>query len=270
MTIVDGHKIAQTVYERIRVRLEVSSKTPFLAVVLVGDHAPSRLYVEKKREAAERLGVDFRLWEFPVDVSEDELCAHMESIQKENNLSGLIVQLPLPRGMDTSRVVNMIGREIDVDYLSDAAMAGVVDGTASGEPPTPGAVMEILRQHEVPLAGATVAVVGTGRLVGMPVAYMLEHAGATVHRLNRETPDIAAVTREVDIVVSATGKSGLITGEMIAGGAVVIDAGISVENGVASGDIDFDSVCEKASLVTPTPGGVGPITVAKLLENTVG
>lgn len=269
MIIVDGHKIAATVYERIRAKLEGRAERPFLGVVLVGDHAPSRLYVQKKREAAERLGVDFRLWNFPVDVSEDELCAHMESIQKENALSGLIVQLPLPKGIDTSRVVNTIAREIDVDYLSDAAMSGVVDGTASGEPPTPGSIMEVLRQHDVPLDGATVAVVGTGRLVGEPIAYMLEHAGATVHRLNKKTPDIAAVTREADIVITATGKSGLITGEMIAEGAVVIDAGISVENGVASGDIDFDSVCEKASIVTPTPGGVGPITVAKLLENTV-
>lgn len=268
MKLVDGHAIAERVKKRIREGLAEREEPPVLGVVLVGNHGPSRLYVQKKEDAANELGITFRLWEFDQGVGEAELISEMKRVQRQQ-LDGLIVQLPLPQHINTSRVLNTIDPAVDVDYLSDAAMQTVLDGTAEGEPPTPGAIMEVLRQHDVPLDGAVVAVVGTGRLVGTPIAAMLEHAGATVHRLNRETPDVAAVTREADIIVSATGQSGLITGDMVCEGAVVIDAGISVEDGVASGDVDQESVAGKAALLTPTPGGVGPITVAKLLENTV-
>jgi methylenetetrahydrofolate dehydrogenase (NADP+)/methenyltetrahydrofolate cyclohydrolase len=268
MITVDGHAIARRVKKRISKRLAEREEPPVLGVILVGDHAPSRLYVQKKEEAARELNVTFRLWEFDQGIGEDELLAEMKRIQRQP-LSGLIVQLPLPDHLNTSQVLNAIHRDIDVDYLSDDAMQSVLDGTGEGEPPTPGAIMEVLRHHKVQLDGAKVVVVGTGRLVGTPIAAMLEHAGAEVKRANRETPDVGALTREADIVVSATGQSGLITGEMIQEGSVVIDAGISVEDGVASGDLDFESVCKKAAIVTPTPGGVGPITVAKLLENTI-
>lgn len=268
--IVDGQKIAERVYDRIRAHLDGAKKKPLLGVVLVGDHAPSQLYVRKKKEAAQRVGIDFFLATFPEHISQDALCEQMKKIQNENDFDGFIVQLPLPRHINTEQVVNTIRPENDVDFLSDAALGSLVSGSFQKDrvPPTPGAIIEILDHYNIPLQGTAITIIGAGRLVGKPLTNMLLHEGATVSVVQKETPDISFYTRNAKIIISATGVHGVLTKEMVSKECIIIDAGISVENGVASGDIDVALFQDIAAIITPTPGGVGPITVAKLLENT--
>ncbi len=266
-TIVNGHKIATQIYSRIKRQRGVTAK---LGVVLVGNHKPSQTYVRKKGEAAESCGVDFLLLHLPSRISTKQLVAEVKQLQQPRyGLTGLIVQLPLPKHINTGKVLESIDPSIDVDCLSQTSLGKLVTGSYWIEPPTPGAIIEILRYHKVPLVGAKVVIIGAGSLVGRPLANMLFHEQATVSVLNRSTRHLAAYTKTADIVVTGVGHHGVLTGAMIKPGAVVIDAGVSFVGKKMYGDIDFKTVVKKARLVTPTPGGVGPLTVAKLIENTV-
>ncbi|MBI4406947.1 MAG: bifunctional 5,10-methylenetetrahydrofolate dehydrogenase/5,10-methenyltetrahydrofolate cyclohydrolase [Candidatus Kerfeldbacteria bacterium] len=266
-TIVNGHKIATQIYSRIKRQRGVTAK---LGVVLVGNHKPSQTYVRKKGEAAESCGVDFLLLHLPSRISTKQLVAEVKQLQqKRYGLTGLIVQLPLPKQINTGKVLESISPSIDVDCLTQTSLGKLITGSYWIEPPTPGAIIEILRYHKVPLVGAKVVIIGAGSLVGRPLANMLFHEQATVSVLNRSTRNVAAYTKTADIVVTGVGHHGVLTGAMIKPGAVVIDAGVSFVGKKMYGDIDFTSVSKKARLVTPTPGGVGPLTVAKLIENTV-
>ncbi|MFA5987185.1 MAG: bifunctional 5,10-methylenetetrahydrofolate dehydrogenase/5,10-methenyltetrahydrofolate cyclohydrolase [Candidatus Paceibacterota bacterium] len=269
--IVDGKKIAGEILARLKERVSKMNIKPTLAVVLVGDDEASRLYVGKKEAAAKDVGIKFLRFEFPESITKEALITELKKIQAENNLSGMIVQFPLPEKLwpDAREIVNNINPNIDVDCLSHISLGRVLMKESKIVPPTPGAVLEILKYHGVDLTGKNVCLVGRGDLVGKPLAAMLIQMPITLSVHGRSTKNLADYTRQADIIISGVGKAGLITADMVKDGAVVIDAGTAFSGGKTVGDVDFDSVKTKASIITLVPGGVGPITVAKLLENTV-
>ncbi len=270
--IVDGKSIAQKIEDKLRIRvgqLKMQEKEPHLAVVLVGDHKPSETYVKKKQEAAERIGIRFSLHRLGKEATEDEVVSLLKRIQYEERVSGVIVQLPLPEEFDTRRILQHVRLEHDVDVLSYAHLGALMTGKELWQPPTPAAVLEILQEHRIDVSGKHVVLVGRGGLVGKPLAVLFMRKPVTLTVCGRATANLADKVRQGDIVICGVGKAEMVTGEMVREGAVVIDAGVSFRDGKMYGDIEFNSVKEKAHLVTPTPGGVGPLTVAKLLENTV-
>ena len=242
---------------------------PRLAVVLVGEDRPSRIYIKRKKEAAERVGMDFKLYEFPQNIKKEDLIKNINQIQKNKKLSGLIVQLPLPERLYVSEVLNAINPKIDVDCLTDNNIGKLVMKTNLIEPPTPWAVIHTLKETGINLVGKNVTIIGMGALVGKPLAIMMANELASVTTCNSHTKNIKKKCLEADIIVSAVGKHNLITADMVKKGAVVIDTGIVYVDGKMRGDVDFINVAKKASFITPTPGGIGPITVTKLLLNTV-
>ena len=270
--IVDGKKIAEKIFTRLQGEVSVLKQqgiNPKLGVFLIGNDQPSHTYVGKKGKACERIGVEFLLKKYEESITEEELIKAIEDTQRNENLTGLIVQLPLPKHIDVSRVIKHIKPEIDVDCLTSANLGKLITGDYCIEPPTPGAILEILKNHDIELKGKNVVLMGTGTLIGRPLANLLFHAQASVSTCNSSTKNPEELTRKGDIIISGVGKHNLITGDMIKKGAVVIDAGVCFVDGKMYGDVNFNQVSKKASLVTPTPGGVGPLTVAKLVENTV-
>jgi len=268
MLIVDGNKIAQQILGKLKVRIGQKKLQPQLAVVLVGDDKPSATYVRKKQEAATSIGVKFSLFKFPATIAEPKLINEIKKIQKQT-LHGIIVQLPLPKNLDKKKILNTLDPRIDVDFLTWESLGKLVIGENSLVPPSPGAILEILKYHKVNLRGKHIVLVGQGDLIGKPLTNLLIHLPVTLTTCNRDTKNLSQVTKSADILISGVGKANLIKGSMVKPGAVVIDAGVSFVGKKMHGDIDFASVKKVASIVTPTPGGVGPITVAKLLENTV-
>lgn len=254
--IVDGKAIAERVLAELREKFR-AHRPGALAVVLVGNDPVSRRFVSRKVAVGKEIGVPVRVEEFPANVSEEELRARIETLAREDMVSGIIVQLPLPPRIDTAAVLAWIPPEKDVDALSPAPRVPA---------PVAGAVNEILRHSGVVVEGRQVVVIGRGRLVGKPVADWFRRAGADVCVASTETSDLASHTCDADIIVSGVGRPRLITPDMVKEGAVLIDAGTSESEGKLVGDIHPDCA-KKASVFTPVPGGIGPVTVAILFEN---
>lgn len=272
--IVDGKTIAENITQGLKPRVESLKKkgiNPALAVVIVGNDQPSHTYVRKKSETAQKLGITFFKFAYPADIKKQDLIAEIERIQKENKLHGLIIQLPVPETLwpSTRELANHINIDIDVDCLSHLALGRILMNESPLDPPTPAAIMEILKYYKVDLQGKEICLIGRGSLIGKPLGAMLMHYPVTFTVCSRATPDLSAYTKKADIIITGVGKKDLVTGSMVKKGAVVVDAGVCFVDGKMYGDIEFDSIATKASLVTPTPGGVGPITVAKLISNTV-
>jgi methylenetetrahydrofolate dehydrogenase (NADP+)/methenyltetrahydrofolate cyclohydrolase len=267
-TIVDGKTLANKLLNQLKTQIKTSGLKPHLAVILVGNDKPSETYVRKKKEAAQSIGVKFSLYKFSSSVKEEKLIAEIKKIQKQN-LSGIIVQLPLPKGLDKKKVLNALNPEIDVDFLTWESLGKLVIADNSLIPPSPGAILEILNYYKVNLRGKHIVLVGQGDLIGKPLTNLFIHMPVTLTTCNKDTKNLGELTRKADILISGVGKAGLIKADMVKKGAVVIDAGVSFVNKKMHGDVDFNAVSKVASLITPTPGGVGPVTVAKLLENTV-
>ena len=272
-TIVSGKEIAQAIYKRLEKKVAILKQkhiTPKLGVILVGGDLPSQTYVKKKGQAAGNLNIGFLLKKYPASISTLGLIKEIEKLQqKKYQLTGLIVQLPLPKKINSGKALEAIDSRIDVDCLTQVNLGKLITGSYKIEPPTPGAILEILKFHKVNLKGASVVIVGAGHLIGRPLTNLLLHELATITVCNIFTKNLSTITQKADIVITGVGKHNLLTGKMIKKDAVVVDAGVCFVNGKMYGDIDFKSVSKKAKLVTPTPGGVGPLTVAKLIENTV-
>ncbi len=277
MIILDGATIAQKILEDLK--KEKTSKNLSLAVVQVGENQVSLKYIAEKKRVAKDLGIGFRLMSYLSNVSQVILIREIEKLGKDKKVSGIIVQLPLPKHLDTQSILDLIPSCKDVDVLSSVSFAEFALGTFPVLPPTVAAISLLLEQAKKNLEGIQVAVVGAGRLVGLPVSLWLVQQGAVVSLIQKETKDAPQLIRKADIVISGVGKAGLITGSMIKKGAVVIDAGTSVEGGPSArfarsgrqaklaGDVDFKSVSKKAGYLSPVPGGVGPLTVACLFHN---
>lgn len=272
--IVDGKKIAATILEGLKARVKTVKKqtgTVVLAVVIVGDDQPSQTYVRKKEESARAIGVDFFKFAFKSTIGKDELISQIKKIQQEHQLSGLIIQLPLPKNLkpDTREIINQIDQQLDVDCLTDWSLDRVAKGRSKLIPPTAAAILEIFNYYQIDLLNKKILLIGRGQLVGKPLAAILTRQGRALTVCGSEIKALRPLTLVADIIICGVGKKNLITGEMVKPGVVVIDAGVSYQAEKIFGDLDFSAVSQQASLITPVPGGVGPITVAKLLENIV-
>ncbi|OHA63189.1 MAG: hypothetical protein A3J68_01075 [Candidatus Wildermuthbacteria bacterium RIFCSPHIGHO2_02_FULL_48_16] len=264
-TVLKGESLAKEVL--LKLEPQTQNKNLKLAVVLVGDSEVSKKYITEKQKAAEKLDIEFSLSVLRKEVSQEELEKKVEELANES--SGVVVQLPLPQHINTPSVLNKIPVEEDVDVLSEKSFELFKQGKLGILPPTVAAISKLLEASVVSLENKQVVLVGKGRLVGLPLSVWFLQKGITPIVVDKSTPNIGEVTKTADILISATGKAGLIKGDMVKEGAVVIDAGTSVESGDTKGDVDFESVSKKASFITPVPGGVGPLTVACLLQNLV-
>lgn len=262
--ILSGERVSRRILNSLKRKRK---KNLSLCVVQVGGNLVSGKYIEEKRKFAKELGVEFRLVVLPSNISEMKLKQQIEKIGKDKKVTGMIVQLPLPSKLNTQRVLDLIPKAKDVDVLSSASFSAFALGTLPILPPTVAAIALFLKETKKKLEGSQVAVVGVGRLVGLPTALWLAQQGATISLIQKETRNASQLILKADIVIAGVGKPGLITGKMIKKGAVVIDAGTSVEASSIKGDVDFESVAKKASFLTPVPGGVGPLTVACLFKN---
>ena len=271
--IIDGKALSARVREQVseRVRaLAAKGVKPGLAVVLVGEDPASQVYVRNKAAACEAAGMTSRVIRMAADTPEEELLDVVEGLNADPAIHGILVQLPLPGHIDTGLVIETISASKDVDgfHISNAGL--LMTGRPLFRPCTPYGVMKMLESEGVALRGAEAVVVGASNIVGKPMAMLLLPAGATVTLCNSKTRDLGAQTRRADVLVVATGKPGIVTGDMVKPGASVIDVGINrLEDGSLAGDVDFESARRVASAITPVPGGVGPMTIAMLLVNTV-
>ena len=274
MQILDGKAVAARVLADVKAGVrDFSLKTgvtPTLAVVLVGDFAPSKVYVRNKKKAADDVGIASRDYLYPESCAQDTLLATLAEINRDPSIHGILLQLPLPSGLDEDTAINAIAPEKDVDGLHPVNLGNLLGGKPTVVPCTPAGCLEILDHYGVELKGADAVVLGRSRLVGKPLAQLLLGRHATVTTCHTRTRDLASHTRRADVLCVAAGKAGVVTGDMINDGAVVIDVGINrLDSGKLVGDVDFESASRKARAITPVPGGVGPMTVAMLLRNTL-
>ncbi|MBX5436302.1 MAG: bifunctional methylenetetrahydrofolate dehydrogenase/methenyltetrahydrofolate cyclohydrolase FolD [Alicyclobacillaceae bacterium] len=270
--ILDGKRMAEAILADVQgqvARLAEAGQQLQLAVILVGDHPASATYVRSKQRTAERVGLRSQLVKLPADVSQNTLLAEVDRLNADPAVDGILVQLPLPVHIDEHAVLQRISPEKDVDGFHPVNAGRNFVGLPSVWPCTPAGVMEMLRREGIDVAGRHAVVVGRSNIVGKPMAMLLLAANATVTIAHSRTPDLAAVTRLADILVVAVGRPGLITADHVRPGAVVVDVGQNRVDGRLTGDVDFESVAPVASWITPVPGGVGPLTVAMLMANTL-
>ncbi len=272
-TIIDGKAIAQAI--RGELKDEVASLKasrgvqPGLATVLMGDDPASHVYVKTKRRACDEVGIAPFPYELPASTSQEDLLALIEDLNKNPEVHGILVQLPLPDNLDEALVLEAVDPAKDVDGFHPTNVGRLVAGTAVLLPCTPAGIIELLERTGIPIEGAEAVVVGRSAIVGKPLALLLLHRHATVTICHTRTRDLAATARRADILVAAAGRAGVVTADMIKPGACVIDVGINRVEGKLVGDVDFEAARAVAGAITPVPGGVGPMTVAMLLTNTV-
>jgi methylenetetrahydrofolate dehydrogenase (NADP+) / methenyltetrahydrofolate cyclohydrolase len=271
--ILSGKEVAAKVLAEVKAGVAaLRAKTtvqPGLAVVLVGDDPASQIYVRNKKRAADEVGIATRDFLFPGGCSQAELLETIRTINADPTLHGILLQLPLPKGMDEDQAVAAIAPEKDADGLHPMSLGNLLGGKPSAVPCTPAGCIEILDHYGIPIEGAEAVVVGRSRLVGKPLAQLLLARNATVTMCHTRTRDLAAHCRRADILCVAAGRPRFITGDMIKEGAVVIDVGVNrLDTGKLAGDVDFDSAAIRARAITPVPGGVGPMTIAMLMKNT--
>jgi methylenetetrahydrofolate dehydrogenase (NADP+)/methenyltetrahydrofolate cyclohydrolase len=273
MTILDGKKLSEKIKDNLKKEVEELKSlgiTPGLAVILVGDDPASHTYVKMKRNACHKVGIYSVVHEFPESITEKELLSTIKMINENPNIHGLLIQLPLPKHIDTTKILEAVDPSKDVDGFHPYNMGRLVEGLDTFAPCTPLGVMELFEEYDIDLKGKDVCVVGASNIVGKPMWALLVNAWATVDICHIETKDLAAHTKRADIVIVGVGKPNLITADMVKDGVIIIDIGINrLDDGKLVGDVDFENVSKKASYITPVPGGVGPMTIAMLLKNTV-
>ena len=268
--ILDGKALAKIVKQRVKEKTESLGVIPGLAVVIVGDDGASRVYVDNKKRDCTECGINSFEFALAADAGEDKLLALVNELNERDDIHGILVQLPLPAGYCEQKVIQAICPTKDVDAFTMPNVGRIMNGDYDFAPCTPAAVMAILEHYDIDPAGKHCVVVGRSNIVGKPMAMLLLHKNATVSVCHSRTPDLAAITRQADILVSAVGKIGLITADMVKPGAVVIDVAINRgADGKLCGDVDYEGVKTVASHITPVPGGVGPMTRAILMENTL-
>lgn len=272
--ILDGAAIAKQELEHIKQRVQVRTqqglRNPGLAVILVGDDAPSKLYVQKKRNACQEVGFYSQAFDFPSSITEETLLNKIDDLNHDYHIDGILVQLPLPAHLSTEKVIDTIAPHKDVDGFHPFNLGKLAQHQLGLHPCTPSGVMTMLAHTGVSLQGKQACVVGASRIVGRPMALELLNQDATVTICHRYTQNLQEHVQAADILVVAVGKAKLIPGQWIKPGAIVIDVGINrLENGTLVGDVDFEGAKERASWITPVPGGVGPMTVSTLLKNTL-
>ena len=275
MTIIDGKAVSAALKESIRQQVETFpekyGRVPHLVVVRVGEDPASVVYVRNKEKACEAVGIRNSTIVLAESTTQEELLDLIKALNADDTVDGILVQLPLPGHIQEAKVIETIAREKDVDGFHPANVAGLWQKTPHIEPCTPAGIMKLLASIGVDPKGKRAVVIGRSNIVGLPVAKMLLDANATVTLCHTRTANLADETRRAEILVVAAGRAKMITGDMVAPGAIVIDVGMDrdPETGKLCGDVDFDSVAPVAGAITPVPGGVGPMTIACLMENTV-
>lgn len=272
-TIIDGKAVAREMEEEMRAEVEAltaSGTRPGLAVVLVGEDPASKVYVGMKQKACERLGITSFEYKLPEETPEEDLLALVNKLNASTEVHGILVQLPLPKHIDTKKILLAIDPAKDVDGFHPLNVGSLFVDESPLPPCTPAGVMELLKRAGVELKGKTAVVVGRSNIVGKPVAIMLLKEHATVTICHSRTTDLPGVCRTADVLVAAVGKPEMVKGDWVKPGAVVIDVGVNrLENGKLVGDVEFAGASERASAITPVPGGVGPMTIAMLMKNTI-
>lgn len=271
--LINGTELSKSIRASVTQRVKQLSKqgiTPGLAVILVGENPASQVYVRNKVKACEEVGFYSILESIPATISESELLTHIEKLNKNPKIHGILVQLPLPGHIDSSRVIESIAPEKDVDGFHISSAGALVKGLPGFWPCTPFGCMKMLESINYDLKGKHAVVMGRSHIVGKPMALMLLEKNATVTICHSATVDLKAITLQADIIVVAVGKRKVLTRDMVKPGAVVIDVGMNRDdNGKLCGDVDFEGVSSVASFITPVPGGVGPMTITMLLQNTL-
>ncbi len=274
MQIIDGKKVSANVKERVRLECERLVKehgvTPGLAVVIVGDDPASRVYVNNKKKACELVGFKSEEYALPAETTQEELLSLVDTLNNKDDINGILVQLPLPKHLDDKSVIERISPKKDVDAFHAVNVGKIMLGEYDFLPCTPAGVMEMLHQYEISVEGKECVVIGRSNIVGKPMGMLLLHENGTVTICHSRTKNLKEVCQRADILVAAVGRAKFVTADMVKDGAVVIDVGMNRdENGKLCGDVDFENVKDKCSYITPVPGGVGPMTIATLMKNTI-
>lgn len=270
--IIDGKAIAATVKSNIANEVAELKKRGIsvgLAVIIVGNDPASEIYVANKKRACEALGIVSEEYKLPQETTEAELLALIDKLNRKESINGILCQLPLPPHLDEKTVINSIVPEKDVDAFHPQNVGRIMIGDYDFVPCTPAGIMEMLEYEQINPEGKRCVVIGRSNIVGKPMAMLLLHKNGTVTICHSKTRDLKQICLEADILVAAVGRAGFVTKDMVKPDAVVIDVGMNRENGRLCGDVDFEAVREKAAAITPVPGGVGPMTIAMLMKNTL-
>lgn len=272
MKIIDGKKIADSIKESIRnnvIELEKKNIVPYLAIIMVGDNPASEIYVRNKVKAAENLGIKALTYRFTEASNDEDIIKKIKDFNNDDKIHGIIVQSPLPKKFNEEYITSFISSNKDVDGFGTLALGNLLSNNESILAATPKGIIKMLEYENIPISGANVVIVGRSKIVGRPLMAMLLNRDATVTITHSKTKNLKEITNKADILIIAIGKREYITSDFIKEGAVVIDVGINKVNDKVVGDVNFVEASKKASYITPVPGGVGPMTIAMLLENTV-
>lgn len=273
MNIIDGKAVSKKVKEDVKTeceQLKAKGVIPGLAVIIVGDDPASQVYVHNKEVACEACGFYSVKYALPAETTQEELNALIDKLNKDDKINGILCQLPLPSHLDDKEVINRIDPLKDVDAFHPVNVGAIMIGDYNYLPCTPAGVMELIHSTGVDVSGKKAVIMGRSNIVGKPMAMLLLHENATVEITHSRTQNLADITKEADILVAAIGKAKFVKADMVKDGAVVIDVGMNRdENGKLCGDVDFEDVKDKCSFITPVPGGVGPMTIAMLMKNTL-
>ncbi len=273
MTIIDGKKVSAEVRARVTDRVhelkEKTGKVPGLAVVLVGDDPASAMYIKNKKKACEQVGIKSFEHRLSADAKQEGLLALVEKLNQDETVNGILVQLPLPGQIDSKKILEAVAPAKDVDGFHPLNFGRLAGGDPVLTPCTPAGIIKMLDHYDIAIEGKRAVVMGRSAIVGKPMAFLLLHRNATVTICHSRTKDLPDRTRSAEILIAAVGKPGFVTGDMVSEGTVVIDVGIHRIGDKLVGDVAFDEVKDKASYISPVPGGVGPMTIAMLLQNTV-
>ena len=270
--IIDGKVVSASVKERVKAEVEVLKQQGIsvgLAVIIVGEDPASKVYVANKKKACEALGIISQEYALPESTTQEELLSLIETLNNEKSVNGILCQLPLPKHLDENAVINAINPLKDVDAFHPKNVGKIMLGDYDFVPCTPAGVMEMLAYENVEIAGKTCVVIGRSNIVGKPMSMLLLHKNGTVTVCHSKTENLKEVCQKADILVAAVGKPNFVKADMVKEGAVVIDVGINCVDGKLVGDVDFNDVKDKCSAITPVPGGVGPMTIAMLMQNTL-
>jgi methylenetetrahydrofolate dehydrogenase (NADP+)/methenyltetrahydrofolate cyclohydrolase len=270
--ILDGRKVAKELETEIGQavkNLTGQGITPGLTVILVGNNPASEIYVSYKEKACNRVGINSNLIKLPAEISEEELLAEVDRLNQDDSVDGILVQLPLPQHIDEEKVINNIRADKDVDGFHPINIGKLMINGSGLHSCTPRGIMEILHRYDIELEGKNAVIIGRSNIVGKPMAQMLLQENATVTVCHSRTKNLKEHTLKADILVAAVGRAKFVTADMVKEGAVVIDVGINRTEDGLLGDVEFEGVKEKAAAITPVPGGVGPMTIATLLKNTL-
>ncbi len=269
MEIIDGNRLADEILHDTASATRMLTNRPRLHVLMVGGYPASEVYVEKKRQAAEKVGIEFTLHQYPTETHSRVLEECIDALNQDDSVTGYFFQLPMPESLDADHLLNKINPLKDVDCLTAENLGLLAQRKPRFLPATAAAINHVLDRYQLKLSGKRVAVIGRGRIAGLPIALEMLNRDATVTIAHQSTGDLTRITKQSDVIISAVGKPGLVKGSMVSPGATLIDVGWARQNGTPAGDIDPTDLPDDIKLYTPVPGGIGPLTVASLLRNVV-